>query len=617
MPEIKPPQVTFHHMKALQPVTAAGPFPMLERYLPAHAYGRFNKTAVSVLDRVDEYIKYLNRILTYLIKIIILEYPPSDPALIREVKDMPCPYFNIVTLKRSEGARIIYHAAYQSGERLYDERAHETHDYTDKKDVICTEILLPDNAPREYLDRGTLWNAVNAVESRKNAQLARQVVMALPKELSTEDNIRMVRQYCMEQFVARGMIADIAVHGPSNENQNMHAHVLLTKRAIDENGQWMLKRHREYEYDEAGNKIKDENGEWKVRIIRLDLDERDLYEKLRQAWEDIQNAYLEAAGRPERVSMKSYKEQGIDRIPQIHMSAAVVSMERKGIRTRIGDLNREIKKLNEQKEAEKRAAAGSGELHVSGETAETETAVQPAVPTFIDRLARRFGERQKETAGSIFALHRTGLSDSQRFEEITAYMKDNGICSLEDLDSRYARAYSERRSARERLTAVKSRAETVKRLLEEGKRKKRLDPVRDEYLSIHRKKRREKFADEHRHELDEWERADSFIRKELKSRPFDAKALQAELKSLKASFDELKKALDAANREYWIAGDIQYLVQVLDLKDEHDNGRYISGVKKQQWTLDDWIAKAVFEVADDGEIKRFKIPQRKETEMEL
>ena len=75
--------------------------------------------------------------------------------------------------------------------------------------------------------------------------------------------------------------------------------------------------------------------------------------------------------------------------------------------------------------------------------------------------------------------------------------------------------------------------------------------------------------------------------------------------------------MDAANREYWIAGDIRYLVQVLDLKDEHDNGRYISGVKKQQWTLNDWIAQAVFEVNDNGEILRFETPQRERIEMEL
>ena len=530
---------------------------------------------------------------------------------------MPCPYFNIKKLTRGEKVHVVDRAAYLAGDRLYEERTSRTKNHTDKPDVICTEILLPDHAPREYLDRGTLWNAVDRVESRKNAKVAREVIMAVPRELTMEDNIKMVRQYCMEQFVARGMIADIAFHDPKHEYHNPHAHVLLTVRALDKNGQWMLKRHREYEYDEAGNKVKGENGKWKVRIIRLDWDERDLFEKLRQAWEDIQNEYLEAAGRPERVSMKSYKEQGIDRIPQIHMSPAVVAMERKGIRTRIGDLNREIRKMNEQKEAEKRAAVGNSEQPAVTGTVETEAAVQPAVPTFIDHLAQRFGERQKETAGSIFVLHRTGLSDSQRFEEISAYMKDNGICSLEDLDSRYARVYSERRSARERQTAVKSRAETVKRLLEEGKRRSKLDPIHDEYLSIHRKKRREKFADEHRRELDEWNRADSIMRNILKSRPFDAKALRAELKSLKASFDELKKASDAAEREYRIAGDIQYLVQILDLKTEHEIVRYISGVKGQKWTLNDWIDKMIFEVNDNGEILRIKTPQRERTEMEL
>ena len=519
---------------------------------------------------------------------------------------MPCPYFNIKTLKRAEHARVVYHAAYQSGEKIFDERNGITHNYTDKEDVIFKEILLPPNAPREYADRGTLWNAVDAVESRKNAQIARQVIMALPKELTAEDNIEMVRKYCMEQFVSRGMVADIAVHDPKHENHNLHAHVLLTMRAFDENGQWMQKRHREYERDEAGNKIKGEDGKWIFRDVHLDWDARDLYEKLRQAWEDTQNAALEAAGRPERISMKSYKEQGIDRIPQLHMSPAVVAMERKGIRTRVKQMNDEIKKLNAQIEAEERAAAGK-----AGPASQTEET------KFIERLSQRFSERQKETGSSVFIWHQAGISDSQRFAEITDYLRANGICSLEDIDSRYARTDSERRRAREQVTALKSRSETVNRLLEAGRRKAKAKPVHDEYLSIRRKKRREKFAEQHRDELDVWEQADSFIKNTLQHRPFDAKALRAEHSLLTARLDELSKASGAIYREFRILRDARDLVQVLLPEGRHEIGRHITGVKGWQVTFGEWAAAAVPEASDSSEIQKFVKSKRTETDMEL
>ena len=519
---------------------------------------------------------------------------------------MPCPYFNIETLKRSKNARVVYHAAYQAGEKLYDEHNRITHNYTGKEDVIYKEILLPVNAPREYADRGTLWNAVDAVESRKNARIARQAVMALPKELSREDNIKMVRQYCMEQFVARGMVADIAIHDIGLDNHNLHAHVLLTMRAFDENGKWMQKRHREYVLDEAGNRIRGEDGKWIFRDIHLELDERDLYVTLRQAWEDIQNAFLEAAGRPERVSMKSYKEQGIDRIPQLHMTPALVAMERKGIRTRVGQINDEIKKINVQKEAEEQAAAVNGG-----------PAVQTQETTFIERLSRRFSERQKETGSSIFIWHREGVSDIQRFEEIADYMRANGICSLEDIDSRYARIYSERRRAGEQLDAVRNRSETVNRLLKAGRRRAKSKPVHDEYLSIRRKKRREKFAEEHRDELDSWEQAESFIKKELQHQPFNAKALRSELTSLNARLDELNKALIAVDREYRILRDARLLVQVLLPEGRPEIRRSVTGLKRWQVTFEEWAATAFQDVSDGVEIQKIVKPQKKETDMEI
>ena len=127
---------------------------------------------------------------------------------------MPCPHFKIKISTRSKSPPTTASAAYQSGERLYDERTHRTKNYDDKRGVIYTEIMLPDNAPREYADRNTLWNAVEKAETNWNAQMARKLHIALPRELPLETSYEMIREYVQEQFVSKGMIADIAIHDP-------------------------------------------------------------------------------------------------------------------------------------------------------------------------------------------------------------------------------------------------------------------------------------------------------------------------------------------------------------------------------------------------------------------
>ena len=122
---------------------------------------------------------------------------------------MPCPHFSIKISSRSKHA-VVAQAAYQSGERLFDERNNRTRSYTEKKGIVYTEILLPPNAPEEYLDRNTLWNAVDKSEKNWNSQMARRMEIALPVELPMEKNVELIREYCQEQFVSKGMIADIA-----------------------------------------------------------------------------------------------------------------------------------------------------------------------------------------------------------------------------------------------------------------------------------------------------------------------------------------------------------------------------------------------------------------------
>lgn len=215
-------------------------------------------------------------------------------------------------------------AAYRAGETLRDHQQQQVYDYTDRDDVRHETILAPAHVPDWATDREALWNAVEARETRKDAQLARSIIIALPRELTLEQNTELLRDYVEAVFVSRGMIADLAIHDKeaSDGKTNPHAHLLLTLREIEESGEW----------------AKTKNREWN--------DQR-LVEQWRASWEETQNAYLEAAEVEERVSLRSYADQGINRTPQLHHGYRVDQLERDGRETLIGELNRDIAQENQ------------------------------------------------------------------------------------------------------------------------------------------------------------------------------------------------------------------------------------------------------------------------------
>jgi hypothetical protein len=218
---------------------------------------------------------------------------------------------------RSAGRSATAAAAYRSGEQLTDERTGQLHDYTGKSDIYASEILKPENAPERLCDRATLWNEVEQVEKRKDAQLSREVMVALPVELSHEQKESLIREYVQAEFVSQGMIADIGYH--DFDSHNPHAHIMLTMRDVDADG--------------FGKK-------------RRDWNKRAEIERHRRAWAESVNKALEQAGYDERIDHRSLKAQGIDREPQIHLGAKVLEMEARGIQTRVGDESRRISKVN-------------------------------------------------------------------------------------------------------------------------------------------------------------------------------------------------------------------------------------------------------------------------------
>lgn len=136
-------------------------------------------------------------------------------------------HFAVNIISREKGKSAVASAAYMSREKIKNEWDGVTHDYTRKRGIIHKEIFLPQHVPKEYFDRTTLWNSVEMIEKNSNAQLARNFIIALPKELSFEENTKLIEEFVREHFVSRGMIVDFALHNETKEgNQNIHAHIM-------------------------------------------------------------------------------------------------------------------------------------------------------------------------------------------------------------------------------------------------------------------------------------------------------------------------------------------------------------------------------------------------------
>ena len=238
-------------------------------------------------------------------------------------------------ISRGKGQSAIASAAYRSGTRLKDERTKEVQDYTKKHFIEYSEIQLPENAPKEYQDRATLWNAVEKVEKPKNSRLAREIEVALPRELNLEQQKRLVHDYVESQFVSEGMCADWSIHNPKPDDKhperpaNPHAHIMLTVRSIKKNGKWAPKRRSQYKLDEDGNRIpkidpntgKQKLGarnakQWERESVSYNnWNDRSNVEKWRKAWANECNKYLEP---DHQIDHRSNLERGINKIPTKH-----------------------------------------------------------------------------------------------------------------------------------------------------------------------------------------------------------------------------------------------------------------------------------------------------------
>ena len=206
--------------------------------------------------------------------------------------------------------------------------------------------ILKSFYPPEYSDRQTLWNSVEKAEQHPKAQLAYSFDIALQNEFSIEENIALARRFLLDEFVSKGMICDFAVHLPDRKDgiQNPYFHVLCPMRPLDENGRWGAKQKREYVLDERGNRLLDKSGDFVFNAVpTTDWGSPETLKHWRKAWCDLCNAKFAEKGLDERIDHRSYERQGIELLPTVYEGPTVRAMEKQGIATEKGNLNRWIK----------------------------------------------------------------------------------------------------------------------------------------------------------------------------------------------------------------------------------------------------------------------------------
>lgn len=364
---------------------------------------------------------------------------------------------SIKIISRGKGKSAVAAAAYRSGETLTNEYDGMTHDYTRKGGVIHTEILLPDHAPPSFSDRSLLWNAVEKIEKAKNAQLAREIEIALPQELTREQGISLVREYVKEQFVGVGMCADFCLHDTGGGNP--HAHIMLTMRPIEQGGAWGAKQKKEYILDKDGNKIYDpKKRQYKCKSIpATDWNEQTKAEEWRAAWADICNRALEQNGHAERIDHRSYARQGIDQIPTVHLGVAASAMEKRGIRTERGNLNREIEVSN-QRLRQLKARISKLQNWLKEETENTEP------PTFADYIQSILS--RKAQAGK--AQYSQSLYNLKDAANMLNFLTANSIKDMAGLDEKFSSMIGEQMDIRDKLKPIERRLPVLKKHMEQA-----------------------------------------------------------------------------------------------------------------------------------------------------
>ena len=482
---------------------------------------------------------------------------------------MPCPTGSFKIISRGKGQSCMASCAYYAGEKKYSEyECCWKYPHSSPARVKRVEVMLPPNAPRAYADPQTLWNAVDAAETSVNAQTARSMLFALPRELTDEQNLVLVRDFCQKEFVDKGMVCNFFYHDKGDGNP--HVHIMLTLRAMDENGKWLPKSKNVYALDENGNRIRVPNRSWKrVKVDTVDWNERRYGEIWRQDWAAAQNAALEAAGRMERVDMRSLERQGVeDRLPQKHLGPTASALERKGVSSERGDENRKIISVNKMLASLQKIVCGIGawldELRKAVSRQQIiespdDYPLSDVITAYLDM--RRDG---RET-WNRYAQEKGAVHDLKDGFKAVSFLSNHELYTVGQLGRYIAETQRTFSKIKAESTAKERRIRDIDALFGAIQTIRELKPIQQEYESIHWSGKREKFKAEHGDELNRLQKAIWLREKLVKSlglaSPLDKEqrmVLKAERTRLEAEREALLPKLEEVNGELAELNRIRY-----------------------------------------------------------
>lgn len=234
------------------------------------------------------------------------------------------------------GSSVVACAAYRSGEKLEDERYNKTHDYSKKENVLHAQIITPEHAPEWMKDREKLWNAVEAGEKRKDAQLAKEGVLVLPRNMDHEQHKQVVEGWIDDNITSRGLVADYAIHEPdaSDGGKNPHAHVMFNLRPVEQDGSFGKKLTG---YKDGG------------------IDSREVLQEMRTSYQDHLNRVSAQNGDNQvTFDLRSYREKGINRTPQPKIGPKVTYLEKQGYQTEWAKEVDKVKQVNQARQGYRR-----------------------------------------------------------------------------------------------------------------------------------------------------------------------------------------------------------------------------------------------------------------------
>ena len=466
-------------------------------------------------------------------------------------------HFSVTQVKRSAGQSAIACASYRAGESLYSQYYDEISDYSKKGGVIYSEIMLPENAPKEYSDRQTLWNAVEDVEKHPKAQLAYSFDIALQNELSQEENLSLARRFVKEQLVADGMIADLAVHDPERDgNPNPHIHILATMRPLNPDGSRGAKQRREYLYDDQGNPLLDENRKQKYRAVpTTDWGAPEKLQRWREAWANMVNSKFEEKGLPCRVDHRSYADQGVSDLPMIHEGPTVRAMELKGIPTEKGEYNRWVRKTNAMIRG---LLSKIKELVAAIKDMREEIKRLEEEPSLVDLLM----------AGRTHA--KSAVQDLKYMSADILFLQEHSIYRIEDLDNYMDKMQIRKQSQKDLLDKCSTQKKEIKELINLLDIYRETKPIYEEGMKKFFGK--EKYMQENKGRIKQYHMAQRKLTKASKERggKITKRMLEKELATLNSKYSAIRDDFCKSRDEVSTLSRIRYLIQRgLEAKQPH------------------------------------------------